>query len=37
MICLFTVLWKYSKLAGCPVENFINDDLEVTFINPQTV
>ena len=27
---LVTVLWGYVKLAGCPVENFLNDDLEVT-------
>jgi len=27
---LITVLWGYLKLAGCPIENFINDDLEVT-------
>ncbi|HEU4713936.1 MAG TPA: hypothetical protein VFS76_20385 [Pyrinomonadaceae bacterium] len=26
---LVTVLWSYSKLAGCPIENFMNDDLEV--------
>ena len=28
---LFTVLWNYSKLAGCPIDNFINDKLEVQF------
>lgn len=28
---LLTVLWKYSKLAGCPIDNYINDDLEITF------
>jgi transcriptional regulator with XRE-family HTH domain len=26
-----TVLWKYSKLAGCPIDNFINDELEIIF------
>lgn len=25
------VLWNYSKLAGCPIDNVINDDLEITF------
>ena len=25
------VLWNYSKLAGCPVDHLINDDLEITF------
>jgi transcriptional regulator with XRE-family HTH domain len=25
------VLWNYSKLAGCPIDNLINDDLEVRF------
>lgn len=28
---LITVLWKYSRLAGCPIDNLINDDLEVRF------
>lgn len=27
---LITVLWGYAKLTGCPIENFINDDLEIT-------
>ncbi|HJP94513.1 MAG TPA: hypothetical protein VJ875_21305 [Pyrinomonadaceae bacterium] len=30
---LVSVLWGYSKLAGCPIDNLINDDLEVTFRN----
>ncbi len=34
---LVTVMWRYLKLAGCPLENFINDDLEVTFRNLQAV
>jgi len=25
------VLWNYLKLVGCPVDNLINDDLEITF------
>lgn len=28
---LFTVLWGYAKLAGCPLDNLINDALEVRF------
>ena len=28
---LFTVLWNYSKLAGCPIDNLVYDDLEVSF------
>ena len=28
---LLIVLWKYAKLAGCPVENLIYDDFEVQF------
>jgi hypothetical protein len=27
---LVTVLWNYSKLAGCSIDNFLNDDLEIT-------
>ena len=30
---LVSVLWGYSKLAGCPIDNLINDNLEVTFRN----
>lgn len=30
---LVTVMWNYSKLAGCPIDNLINDELEVTFRN----
>ena len=26
---LVTVLWNYSKLAGCSVEQILDDDLEV--------
>jgi len=26
---LVTVLWGYVKLAGCPIENFLNDDLDL--------
>ena len=28
---LITVLWAYSKLAGCPIDNLIYDNLEVRF------
>lgn len=34
---LVTVLWKYSKLSGCPMDNFINDALEITFRDLQLV
>ena len=27
---LVPVLWNYSKLAGCPIENFFHDKREVT-------
>jgi hypothetical protein len=26
---LITVLWNYSRLAGCPIDNLIYDHLEV--------
>ena len=28
---LLTVLWNYSKLAGCPIDNLLYDNLEVSF------
>lgn len=28
---LLSVLWSYAKLAGCPIDNLIHDDLEVRF------
>jgi DNA-binding XRE family transcriptional regulator len=28
---LLTVLWNYSKLAGCPMDQILYDNLEVTF------
>ncbi len=34
---LVTVLWNYSKLAGCRIENFISDDLEITFRDLQVI
>jgi transcriptional regulator with XRE-family HTH domain len=34
---LVSVLWNYSKLAGCPIDNFLNDDLEITFRELQVV
>lgn len=30
---LVTVLWNYSKLAGCPIDQILYDNLEVTFRN----
>jgi hypothetical protein len=27
---LVTVLWNYSKLAGCPIDQILYDNLEVT-------
>ena len=34
---LITVLWNYSKLAGCPIDNLIYDNLEITFRDLQVV
>ena len=34
---LITVLWNYSKLAGCPIDNLIYDKLEITFRDLQVV
>ena len=34
---LVTVLWNYSKLAGCPIDNLIYDKLEITFRHLQVV
>ena len=28
---LVSVLWNYSKLAGCPIDQIIDDNLEVSF------
>lgn len=28
---LITVLWNYSKLAGCPIDQILYDNLEVSF------
>lgn len=28
-----TVLWAYARLAGNPIMNLIDDDLEVNFVN----
>ena len=28
---LVTVLWNYSKLAGCPIDQILYDSLEVQF------
>ena len=28
---LVTVLWNYSKLAGCPLDEILYDHLEITF------
>jgi hypothetical protein len=27
---LVSVLWKYAKLAGCPIDHILDDNLEVT-------
>ena len=34
---LVTVLWNYSKLAGCPIDHILYDNLEVTFRDLQAV
>lgn len=34
---LVTVLWNYSKLAGCPIDQLLYDKLEVSFRNLQAV
>ena len=34
---LVTVLWNYSKLAGCPIDNLIYDKLEITLRHLQVV
>ena len=34
---LVTVLWNYSKLAGCPIDQILYDNLEVTFRDLQAV
>jgi DNA-binding XRE family transcriptional regulator len=34
---LVTVLWKYSKLAGCPIDQILYDNLEITFRDLQAV
>lgn len=34
---LVSVLWKYSKIAGCPIDQILYDNLEVTFRDLQVV
>lgn len=34
---LVTVLWNYSKIAGCPIDQILYDSLEITFRNLQAV
>ena len=34
---LVTVLWNYSKLAGCPIDQILYDNLEITFRDLQVV
>ena len=34
---LVTVLWNYAKLAGCPIDQILYDNLEVTFRTLQTI
>jgi transcriptional regulator with XRE-family HTH domain len=34
---LLPVLWNYSKLAGCPLDQILYDNLEVTFRDLQVI
>jgi hypothetical protein len=34
---LVTVLWNYSKIAGCPIDQILYDNLEITFRDLQAV
>jgi DNA-binding XRE family transcriptional regulator len=34
---LITVLWRYAKLAGCPIDNLIYDNLEVSYRDLRSV
>jgi DNA-binding XRE family transcriptional regulator len=34
---LVTVLWNYSKLAGCPIDQILYDNLEITFRDLQAI
>jgi DNA-binding XRE family transcriptional regulator len=34
---LVTVLWNYSKLAGCPIDQIFYDNLEVIFRDLQVI
>ena len=34
---LVTVLWKYSKVAGCPIDHILYDNLEVSFRNLSSI
>ena len=34
---LVSVLWNYSKLAGCPIDQILYDQLEITFRDLQVV
>lgn len=34
---LVTVLWNYSKIAGCPIDQILYDNLEISFRNLQAV
>jgi Predicted transcriptional regulators len=34
---LVTTLWKYSKLAGCPIDQILDDNLELTFRDLQPI
>ena len=31
------ILWNYSKLAGCPIDQILYDNLEITFRDLQVV
>ena len=34
---LVTVLWNYSKLAGCSIDQMLYDNLEVTYRDLQVI
>jgi len=34
---LVSVLWRYAKLAGCPIDNLIDDNLEVSYRDLRSV
>jgi DNA-binding XRE family transcriptional regulator len=34
---LVTVLWNYSKIVGCPIDQILYDNLEITFRDLQAI